>query len=110
MRRPGTPVHVVDNTQDQDHEVQDREVRHRDAFPDDDAFLGDDILDLQLSSEMPIGAGLNEIRAFFPSDAPAASKTPAAEVDFDDDDFDDIEWPQPYEFDDEIAFQRPRYF
>lgn len=80
------------------------------SLPDDDAFLGDDILDLQLSSEMSIGAGLDEICAFFPSDEPAVSETPAAEVDFDHDKFDDLEWPQPYEFDDEIVFQRPRYF
>ncbi|QYT02937.1 hypothetical protein H0G86_009919 [Trichoderma simmonsii] len=80
------------------------------SLPDDDAFLGDGILDPQLSSEMSIGAGLNEVRAFFPSNTPATSKTPAAEVDFDDDEFDDLEWPQPYEFNDEIALQRPRYF
>ncbi|KAL6787066.1 hypothetical protein J3E68DRAFT_432098 [Trichoderma sp. SZMC 28012] len=107
--------HEVQDHEVQDHEVQDLEVQNREvgyplSLPDDDAFLGDDILDLQLSSEMSIGAGLNEIRAFFPSDAPAASEAPAAEVDFDDDEFDDLEWPQPYEFDDEIASQRPRYF
>ncbi|KAM6477673.1 hypothetical protein HDV62DRAFT_401432 [Trichoderma sp. SZMC 28011] len=49
------------------------------SLPDDDAFLGDDIIDLQLSSEMSIGAGLDEIRAFFPSDAPAASEPPETE-------------------------------
>jgi hypothetical protein len=48
-----------------------------------DSFLGNDSLDLPLSSELSQGAGFDEIRAFFPSDAPEAAEAPAAEVDFD---------------------------
>lgn len=67
-----------------------------------DSFLGDDPLDPPLSSELLHGAGLDEIRTFFPSDAPAA------EVDFDVDEFDDLEWPQLHEFDDDMVLPRPR--
>ncbi|RFU71828.1 transposase [Trichoderma arundinaceum] len=72
------------------------------------SFLGNDPLDPPLSSELLHGASLDEIRAFFPSDAPAPAEAPAAEVDFDDDEFDDLEWPQLHEFDDDMVLPRPR--
>jgi hypothetical protein len=55
-----------------------------------DSFLGEDPPDPPLSSELSHGAGLDEIRAFFPSDALEAAEAPAAAVDFDDDEFNDL--------------------
>ncbi|UKZ74463.1 hypothetical protein TrVFT333_002132 [Trichoderma virens FT-333] len=50
-------------------------------------FLGDDPFDSPLLSELSHGASLDEICTFFPLDAPEVAEAPAAEVNFDDDEF-----------------------